>query len=607
VRINRSLRFLCFVLLLAASAAITASCARAQRTLGIQQGGAPASTDGGAPSSNAGTPPVDDTPPCLRTCAADGRSVDTCDGVEVCSDNEQCQEGQCVNACDLAEAQRDNVGCDYYAVNMDIYPGLSGSCFVAFVTNTFTTAAHLELEFAGTPLDVEKYTRLPTGAGADIVYEAYDPREGLAPGQVAILFLANSGGVRCPVQAARTTGTSVSGTGWGTAFHIRSDVPVVAMQMLPYGGGSAAVTGSSLLLPTSAWGKNYVAVNAWPATAGLPSLNIAAMEDDTIVTILPKTALKGRSGVVDGSPANEPIEYTLDAGEVLQLSQDEELTGSPIASDKKIAVFGGSQCMYVPDSETGYCDHAEQQLPPVGALSNEYIAANHRPRRPQEKSFLYRVVGAVDGTKLIYDPPVEDAPSDLQLGEAVAFWSRTPFVVKSQDEAHPFLLFAYMTGGALQADYGDPDFVRVVAPVQYLSRYVFFTDPTYPETSLVVTRRRARDDREFADVKLACLGVVKNWAPVGTDGLVEVARVDLVRHDFEPQGNCDNGSQIMESEEPFGVTVWAWGGPETTGGSCGDEANPNPPGTFTCDVSYAYPAGESVRLVNDVTVPPVPR
>lgn len=584
------------------------SCARAQRTLGVQHaGGAPASPDGGAPGQSAGTPPDDETPPCLRTCATDGRSVDTCDGVEVCSDNEQCQEGQCVNACDLANARRDNVGCDYYAVNMDIHSGLAGSCFVAFVTNTFTTAAHLELEFAGTPLDVEKYARLPSGAGEDIVYAPYDHREGLAPGQVAILFLANSGGVRCPVQAARTTGTSVSGTGWGTAFHIRSDVPVVAMQMLPYGGGSAAVTGSSLLLPTSAWGKNYLAVNAWPATAGLPSLNIAAMEDDTTVTVLPRAKVAGRSGVVEGGPANEPIRYTLKAGEVLQLSQEEELTGSPIASDKRIAVFGGSQCMYVPDRETGYCDHAEQQLPPVGALSHEYVAANYRPRRKQEQSFLYRVVGAVDDTTLVFDPPIADAPSALQSGEAVAFWSSSPFVVKSQDENHPFLLFAYMTGSASQDGYGDPDFVRVVAPEQYLSRYVFFTDPTYPETSLVVTRRRARVDRAYADVKLACLGVIQNWEPVGTDGLAEVARVDLVRHDFEPQGNCNNGSQLMESKEPFGVTVWAWGGPETTGGSCGDETTPIPPGTFTCAVSYAYPAGESVRLVNDVTVPPVPR
>ena len=35
---------------------------------------------------------------------------------------------------------------------------------------------------------------------------------------------------------------------------------------------------------------------------------------------------------------------------------------------------------------------------------------------------------------------------------------------------------------------GDPEFVNVIPPAEYLSSYVFFTDPTYPETDLVVVR-----------------------------------------------------------------------------------------------------------------------
>ena len=33
--------------------------------------------------------------------------------------------------------------------------------------------------------------------------------------------------------------------------------------MLPYGSGQAAATSATLLLPTSAWGDNYIAVNAY--------------------------------------------------------------------------------------------------------------------------------------------------------------------------------------------------------------------------------------------------------------------------------------------------------------------------------------------------------
>ncbi len=54
---------------------------------------------------------------------------------------------------------------------------------------------------------------------------------------------------------------------------------------------------------------------------------------------------------------------------------------------------------------------------------------------------------------------------------------------------------AHMTGceqtnPALNDCRGDPEFVNVVLPDQYLAAYTFFTDPTYPETNLVLTREQ---------------------------------------------------------------------------------------------------------------------
>lgn len=598
------MRALSAILLLTAAIGVAVACSRGEEVIGS----APeedAGSQGGSGGSGGGS--LVDVG-CNATCSADGRSVIACNGdaATPCADDEVCHQGSCTNACELADESKASVGCDYFAVNTDILITHAGSCFVAFVTNTFPTPAHLSLSFDGDDIDLAEFARRPKGFGADVTYEPYDPTAGLPPGEVAVLFLSNAGGVPCPVPAARDTGAWVSGTGWGEGFRIGSDVPIVAFQMLPYGGGSAAITGASLLLPTSAWGTNYIAVNAWPATAAPPSLNLIAMEDDTEVTILPKVAIEGRSGVVDSSPANVPITYSLEAGEFLQLTQGLELTGSPIQSNKKIALFGGSQCMYVPYDTSFYCDHAEQQIPPVQAMGHEYVASPYRPRGAGETTFLYRLVGALDGTELVFDPPVPDAPATLAAGEVVTLWSEQPFVVKSQDEKHPFLLFSYMTGGEPTQGWGDPDFVRVVPAEQYVDRYVFFTDPTYPETSLVVTRARKKKTDAFEDVTLACKGVLDGWQPVGTSGLYETTRVDLVSHVFEPQGNCDNGTQEMSSKGPFGVTVWSWGGPETTGGTCGDGNDP-PPGTYTCYVSYGYPAGESVRPVNDVIIVPVPK
>ena len=326
---------------------------------------------------------------------------------------------------------------------------------------------------------------------------------------------------------------------------------------------------------------------------------LVAAEAATKVTILPKVAIEGGQNV-QGAPAGQPVTYTMNRGEVLQLSQMSELTGSPIESDKPIGMWAVHRCMNVP-TNAAYCDHGEQQIPPVRALGSRYAAASYRQRSSVPENPLYRLIGAVDGTQLAYDPPVA-GPASIGLGGVVEFNATQPFVVSSQDKDHPFLLVTYMSGSTtVQEGYGDADFVRITASDQYLDRYVFFTDPTYPETNLVVIRKKG--DKGFADVSLDCAGgPVAGWQPIDAAGQFELTRVDLVRHNFEPQGACNNGRHEMASTAPFGLWVWGWGTPETTGGSC-DGAG----GIFTCNVSYGYPAGENVTPINTVVVPPVPK
>jgi hypothetical protein len=195
----------------------------------------------------------------------------------------------------------------------------------------------------------------------------------------------------------------------------------------------------------------------------------------------------------------------------------------------------------------------------------------------------------VDGTKLTWAPaPPAGAPATLDLGQVVDFDATGPFVVSSQDAAHPFYLAGYMTGGGAFAGQGDPEWVNVVPPAQYLRSYVFFTDPTYPETSLVVVRKRSAQG-QFAEVQLDCAGALSGWQPLGPH---EYTRVDLVTGDFEGVGGCSSGKRRMWSDAPFGVTVWGWG-------TWHAELMGHP----TSWVSYAYPAGMSVVPINDVVIP----
>ncbi len=394
---------------------------------------------------------------------------------------------------------------------------------------------------------------------------------------------------------------SITGTGTLSAFHITTSRPVVAYDIYPYGGGSAATTSATLLIPTSAWDTNYVVQSGFPqgqvsGANAEPNIQIVGMEDDTQFTISPTAAIVAGGGVAP-TGKGQPHAYTVNKGQVVQFAQPAELTGSALQSTKPVGVWGGHNCFNI-DVDTGACDSAHQQIPPVRALGHEYVGVRYRNRTDNlEETVPWRFVGAVDGTQLTFDPSQTGAPALVDSGQIARFDSPGPFTVKSQDDKHPFYMSAHMTGGyavyAGQSENGrgDPEWVNLIPPQQYLQSYVFFTDPTYPETNLVFVRQKTAQG--FKDVTLDCAGALTGWQPIG-GGQYEFTRIDTVRHDFVPQNGCDNGRREAHSDAPFGLTVWGWGTEET-----GDS------GFFSQYVSYAYPAGASVQPINMVVVPPV--
>jgi hypothetical protein len=562
--------------------------------------------DSGAGSSDA---PHDDAA-CPNVCSADQRDVLDCHGntLTQCSADDACDPTMvgCASACTVAQDQHRSIGCDYYATDMTTLE--PSYCFAAFVANTWTTAAHITVTWAGTSLDPAVFTSLPSGTGANITYGAYDDATGIAPGAVAILFLSGmtGSGDDCPLTPA-VASASIPGTGIGSSFHITSDVPVVAYQMNPYGGGSAAIAGASLLIPTGAWDVNYVAVNVsgydsiaeGSSTLDLdPSLNIVASLDNTVVTLTPVADVAGGSGVASGS-AGQPLTIDLNAGEQAQITQPAELTGSVITANQPVGFMAGQFCMRMPIG-VQFCDHGEQMIPPVRALGWQYAGVMYRARTASETQTFWRVVGAVDNTQLTYSSDV-GGPTTLDKGEAMTFETGTPFIVQSQDAMHPFMLFTYMTGSQyvdnLTYGYGDPDFVYDVPPNQYLSDYVFFTDPTYPETNLVVVRTTGSDG-QFHDVDLDCAGALTGWETLGP---LQWTRTDLSTGDFMAIGGCNNGRHEITSDAPFGLQVWGWGSPATcTVGSTGMCTGSGQVPSY--NVSYGYPGGMNVAPINTVVI-----
>ncbi|MCA9675489.1 MAG: IgGFc-binding protein [Kofleriaceae bacterium] len=540
---------------------------------------------------------------CENVCSADLHQVLDCDGnvVQTCPADMGCGAGGCVPACDAADDNKSTIGCDYYSVSPDVIAEGAGACFAAFIANTWGSPVTINVDRDGTSFPLDGFARIPSGSGQGLTYAPLTNGT-LQPGEVAILFLARYGSVltNCPAgitPAYTTTDAAVHGTGYGAAFHITTSAPVVAYDIFPYGGGPSAATSATLLVPTSAWDVNYVAVDAFRkstvVTQAQPSVALVGAEDNTTVTIRPSAAIVGGAGVA-AAPANTPTSYTLNRGQILQFTQDAELIGSPIQTDKPVGLWAGATCLSVDVADVA-CDSAHQQIPPVAALGHRYASVRYRNRfAGQEESVPWRLVGAVDGTTLSYSPTAPaGAPTTLAVGQVAEFWAPGPFVVESQDADHPFYLSAHMTG-CLRVDTsggfdcrGDPEFVNVIPTEQYLAKYTFFTDPTYPETNLVLVREKKNG--AFADVNLDCLGTVGGWQPLDGTGDIEYTRVDLVTGNFAPVGGCDNGRHEASSDNPFGLVVWGWGSAASTG-------------FLTQAVSYAYPAGASVKPINTVVV-----
>jgi hypothetical protein len=530
-------------------------------------------------------------------CSADLHAVLDCDGnvILTCPPDQGCSpDGTCVPACQSAELNKSTIGCDFYSMTPGVIAESRGSCFAVMIANTWTSPIAIQAEYGAMSIDASAYTYLPVDSGGTITYQ---PLTGgmLGPGELGILFLSKYESfdifqVDCPVAQALEMNTHVDDgtnnyvgvTGLGQAFHITTTAPIVAYDVYPWGGASSFVTSATLLVPTPTWGTNFVTADGWGPMYGNPWTQIVAAQDATTVTMVPIVDVVGGNGL-PGGPANTPMTFTLNRGQAAQFLQPTRLAGSVLQADKPVSVWGGSSCMNIPDGQVA-CDAGHQQLLPVQALGNEYAAVRYPPRGGDDQA-PYMIVGMVDGTNLVYDPVAPPgAPATVNQGQVSVFFTDQPFLVRSQDADHPFYMAAYMTGGGGNGGIGDPEYVNLVPPEQYLNDYLFVTDPTYANTSLVFVRKKAPDGL-FKDVTLqGCMTPVTGWQPLDAAGNFEIARIMIVQN-FQPVGTCKNGVQVAESEVPFGLTVWGY-----------DQY-----------ASYGYPGGMSVEPINTVVVPPVPQ
>lgn len=588
------------LLLFPAAALIAAACASADADV-FEDTPAP------PPAAASSTPPIQSAD---CSCSADGKTQ-LCDGgvSNPCQDGHRCFAGQCIeDACETVKGKQSAEGCSFSTVVPDVYDGRQG-CYAVFLTNTSPRPIDVTMRVEGKTFHGNEFVYIPSGTGSNIRYEPL-PDGQIPPDGLAIAFIAGPNShvgeeayATCPVRPAIIhANSSPRDPGFAPIISLETSEPVVASDIYPYGGAESYVTGASILLPRNAWGANYVSVvpSGGPLTNGKAYLDLVATED-TVVTLSPKSTALSGGDIVVATRVGESLTLNVPAGQAYHLVDTVDLTGVVLSADKPFLAIAGSRCWGSP------CDGAHQQLPSIATLGSEYALVGHRDRLslPDDagtcnealencacraiapETHRYRIVGVADGTVLAYEPAFPaGAPRLIAKGQDVWLSSQTPFTIRSQDQDHPFLVAELMSSCSSidpcgkNGCPGDPELTTAVPTAQFLDDYLFFTDPTYPTTHLVIVRRKD-DQGSFADVELDCMGKVDGWQPLGKKH--EYTRVDLVK-DGVGQHGCENGRHHMTSAAPFSVVVWGWGSGDTGA------------------TSYAFPASRGVRPVSPVTV-----
>ena len=487
-----------------------------------------------------------------------------------------------------------SIGCEFFLVQPDASPPGApmanwGACYAALVANVWTEPLAIWLEQGndGRRIDASPSTYLPIRTSNGIVYASLSLTDNLLPPKrMAIVFIgSDTGDPQCPpgVDPKFPTGDfALHGTGRRNALRLRTTQPASVYDVYPYGGLIAAVPSATLLLPTSTWGAASLGVTAWPIANGMAYPGLAIVSLGSTVSITPPVAIAPGVGVGPGAKS-VPTRYVIDPGSILQFQQPEDLTGSllTLGAGAPFSVWGVHSCMSIPSSSS--CDSGHVQLPPTQSLGSHHVAARFPARVVGEEAVPWRMVALADATVLTFDPPTIQPVVTLNAGKTLTVSSPGPFLVRSQNLAHPFYMTGHMTRAAGARAEGDPETVGVVPVEQWLTSYTFAVEPTYRDTSIVIVQ--GRSEGVFQDVKLDCRkDPLSAWQDVGREGKYQTTWVALQK-DGQSVGDCDFGAHTISSRGPLTVTVWGM-----------DDL-----------VSYAFPAGAGVRKINTVNVITTPK
>lgn len=516
------------------------------------------------------TPLCDDALGCLactpNQLACDGDDVIQCDGgglqwdyVETCPPNAPCVGGVCQDRCAQAAATYSYLGCEFLAVS-------TSNVLSPTFDNNFAVVV-------GNPSNAAGTADVTVSRGGSVVNVA-----SVSPGQTQAITLPMVYGLK------DATGSE---TVAGGAYEITSTLPVAAYQYNPLdysiGGTSSYSNDASLLLPEHALGTEYL-LQSWPgfgvgqgSGSGVSWIAfyggfaaVAATADNTTVDFTFSTDVQ--AGSIGPWSGGQSTSVTLQRGDVVQIISavpntfggstacsslgwtqttgyntfgdlytyctGDDLTGTQISADQRVAVFGGHQCSFVP-YDAWACDHLEEMAFPTATWGTTAVMS--APRMPSASGVApsrYRVLAESSGTVITFTPAVTSDVT-LSAGEVYEFETNQDFEV--QGSARFSIVQALLSQDALGGSAGDPALGTGIPWIQVRARYDFLTPSTFVENWVNVVATTG------TTVRLDGVSI-SGWQEI-TGTTYSVARVSV-----------SAGSHSMESDDGsgFGITTYGY-------------------------------------------------
>jgi hypothetical protein len=488
----------------------------------------------------------------IYTCGADGMPTTTklgdCYGAD-----QACLGGTCKSGCDAVASLGSNVGCEFWAVDLDQEYDMTNDA-------------------AGAPWGV--VIANPGGQPADVLVEQNDAPVG-QPAQITLVkhILVSSGNVETVTMPTREVDGSLLGKneGAGTvlssrAFRITSSAPVVIYQLNAL--AQMFSNDGSLLIPKNGLGKVH-RVLTYPtgnpiSVLGLPQsrayITVVGVEAATTVTIRTSTPTVAGAGFPALAKDGE-ITVKLGPFDVFNLESDGmpgDFSGSTVVADQPVVVFTGTELSGAPNNTKGIpsppggggtccLDHLEEQVFPVESYGKKFAIPHSaiRSTTGYVEPDVIRIMGVATTASIKTNLAPPDDAFTLAPGEIRETWTQKDFVLEATEPVAVAQIL--VSGEQIDGPYtGDPSLTLFPAVDQFRRNYLFAVPTSWDANYIVISMPKgAVITIDGGPIPGSCAS-----RPMGN-----VAGLDYESRTCPLKA----GPHAMVGDKPFGITAYGYG------------------------------------------------